>query len=107
MLLKKIPLLTCSMTGQTLARDIQAVNLTVTSVSCNGTVLEPGSPRAIRHHSEGRPFQDFAEEPTEPGGLTKSATVETRLAKWPEALSIFLGECKGSVNGNIIAVKCF
>jgi len=90
-----------------LARDIQAVNLTVTAVSCNGTVLEPGSPRATRHHSEGRPFQDFVEEPTEPGGLTKSATVETRLAKRPEVLFIFLGELKGSVDGNITSVRCF
>lgn len=64
-----------------MARDVQAVNLTVTSVSCNGTVLEPGSLQATRHHSEGRPFQDFVEEPTKPGGLTKSTTVETRLAK--------------------------
>lgn len=90
-----------------MARDIQAVNLTVTSVSCNGTVLEPGSPRATRHHSEGRPFQDFVEEPAEPGRLTKSATVEIRLAKRPEVLFIFLGEPEGSVNGNIISVKCF
>lgn len=76
-------------------------------MSCNGTVLEPGSPRATRHRSEGRPFRDFVEERTEPGGLTNSHTVETRLAKWSEVLFIFLGGPDGSANENTISGKCF
>lgn len=90
--------------GQSLARDIQAVNLTVTLVSCNGTVLDTGSVLATRHRSQGRPFQDLAEEHTEPGGRAVGSSQKTRLAELPGALFIFLGKPKGSANGNITSV---
>lgn len=34
-------------------------------------VLEAGSLRTTRHRSQGKPFQDLAEEHTEPGGLSQ------------------------------------